>query len=155
MNILYIGIYEPQYIVQVYKGDGLPKILVADSANITHFVLERILAKEGFEVHYVKYPRDLVTRLRQIQPDLLFLEPEISGGKGKRIVTYLAQQVDISVPIILITRISDVAKYQMESWPGVHRLIRKPLNSEKVMEAVRDLVGQEQQITSLKRAESV
>ena len=132
----------------------MPKILVADSANITHFVLERILAKEGFEVHYVKYPRDLVTRLRQIQPDLLFLEPEISGGKGKRIVTYLANQVDISVPIVLITRISDVARYNMESWPGVRRLIRKPLNSEKVMAAVKELMGEREQSVTLRDAQS-
>ena len=112
------------------------KVLVADSANITHFVLERILGRDGHKVFYVKYPRDLISQIRELRPDLLFLEPEISGGKGRKIVEYLARQVDISVPIVLITRISDSAKYQMDTWPGVHRLIRKPLSSEKVIEAV-------------------
>ncbi len=130
------------------------KILVADSANITHFVLERILGREGYEVHYVKYPRDLVTQIRQIQPDLLFLEPEMSGGKGRRIVSFLANQVDITVPIVLITRISDLSKYNMEAWPGVYRLIRKPLSSEKVMEAVNGLAW-DQPAETLRRIESV
>lgn len=118
------------------RGTKLLKVLVADSANITHFVLERILGRDGHKVFYVKYPRDLINQIRELKPDLLFLEPEISGGKGRKIVEFLARQVDISVPIVLITRITDSAKYQMDSWPGVHRLIRKPLNSEKVLEAV-------------------
>ena len=114
------------------------KVLVADSANITHFMLERILGKEGYEVVYVKYPRDLVVQVRDIMPQVIFLEPEISGGKGKKIVEYLARQPETSrVPIVLITRITDTSKYNMEGWPNVVRLIRKPLSSEKVMEAVQ------------------
>ncbi len=116
------------------------KVMVADSANITHFMLERILGKEGFDIVYVKYPRDLVVRVREIMPDIIFLEPEISGGKGKKIVEYLARQPETArVPIILITRITDTAKYNMDAWPNIHRLIRKPLNSEKVMDAVTSI----------------
>lgn len=116
------------------------KVLVADSANITHFMLERILGKEGFQVIYVKYPRDLVVQVREILPELIFLEPEISGGKGKKIVEYLHRQPETrGVPIVLITRITDTARYNMDQWPGVHRLIRKPLSSEKVMEAVSSI----------------
>ncbi len=118
------------------------KVLVADSASITHFVMERILGRDGHKVFYVKYPRDLINQIRELRPDLLFLEPEISGGKGRKIVEYLARQVDISVPIVLITRISDSAKYQMDTWPGVHRLLRKPLNSNKVLEAVSSIPQQ-------------
>ena len=50
----------------------MPKVLVADSANITHFMLERILGKEGCDIVYVKYPRDLVVRVREIEPDVIF-----------------------------------------------------------------------------------
>ena len=115
----------------------MQKVLVADSANITHFMLERILSREGYDIVYVKYPRDLVVQVREIMPDIIFLEPEISGGKGKKIVEYLARQPETAhVPIVLITRITDTAKYNMDAWPNIHRLIRKPLNSEKVMEAV-------------------
>ena len=120
----------------------MQKVLVADSANITHFVLERMLGKEGFKVFYVKYPRDLVAQIRDIQPDILFLEPEISGGMGKKILEFLAGKVDISLPIILITRmISD--RTSMKKWPGVQGIIHKPLNSEKVLEAIGALQLQE------------
>jgi len=116
------------------------KVLVADSANITHFMLERMLGKEGYQVSYVKYPRDLVTQVRQTQPDIIFLEPEISGGKGLKIVEYLVRQPETCyVPIILITRITDTAKYNMASWQGVHRVIRKPLTTEKVLAAVESI----------------
>ena len=116
------------------------KVLVADSANITHFMLERILGKEGYQIVYVKYPRDLVVQVKEILPDVIFLEPEISGGKGKKIVEYLHRQPETrGVPIVLITRITDTSRYNMDNWPGVHRLIRKPLNSAKVMEAVSSL----------------
>ena len=114
----------------------LRKILLADSAYITHFMLGRILRGEGYRIYYVKYPRDLVRQVRDISPDLLFLEPEISGGKGRQIVEYLARQVDLTIPIVLLTRITDTAKYDMLSWPGVHGLIRKPINSKKVLDVV-------------------
>ena len=116
------------------------KVLVADSANITHFMLERILGKEGFKVLYVKYPRDLISQVKDMAPDVIFLEPEISGGKGKKIVEYLVRQPETrSIPIILITRITDTNKYKMDLWPGVHQVIRKPLSSEKVLEAVQGI----------------
>jgi DNA-binding response OmpR family regulator len=113
-------------------------VLVADSASITHFVLERMLGREGFEVYYVKYPRDLVAQIRNLQPDFLFLEPEISGGMGKKIVEFLAGKVDISLPIILITRLGS-DHTNMRFWPGVRGIIHKPLNSDKVLEAVNGL----------------
>ena len=116
------------------------KVLVADSANITHFMLERILGRDGYQIFYVKYPRDLVVQVREILPDIIFLEPEISGGKGKKIVDYLARRPETSrVPIILLTRITDTAKYNMESWQGVHRVVRKPLGSQRVLDAVNSI----------------
>jgi len=132
------------------------KVLVADSANITHFMLERILGREDREIVYVKYPRDLVVRIREVMPDLIFLEPEISGGKGQKIVEYLARQVETErVPIILITRITDTGKYNMEDWPNVHRLIRKPLSSEKVMEAVSSIPSPRFRATEEEHADAV
>ena len=132
------------------------KVMVADSANITHFMLERILGKEGFDIVYVKYPRDLVVRVREIMPDIIFLEPEISGGKGKKIVEYLARQPETArVPIILITRITDTAKYNMDAWPNIHRLIRKPLNSEKVMDAVTSIEQVHSMQEEKRRADAV
>jgi len=134
----------------------LLKVMVADSANITHFMLERILGKEGFDIVYVKYPRDLVVRVREIMPDIIFLEPEISGGKGKKIVEYLARQPETArVPIILITRITDTAKYNMDAWPNIHRLIRKPLNSEKVMDAVTSIEQVHSMQEEKRRADAV
>ena len=106
-------------------------------------MLGRILGGEEYRIYYVKYARDLVRQIRDISPDMLFLEPEISGGKGRRIVEYLARQVDLAVPIILLTRITDTAKYGMLSWPGVHALVRKPINSQKVLEAVSQIPIQE------------
>ncbi len=132
------------------------KVLVADSANITHFMLERILGREGYEIVYVKYPRDLVVRVREVAPDLIFLEPEISGGKGRKIVEYLARQPETArVPIILITRITDTNKYNMDAWPNVHRLIRKPLSSEKVLEAVGNLPASAVRAALERRADAV
>lgn len=117
------------------------KIIVADSASITVFMLERILGKDGHKILYIKYPRDLVAQVKEIMPDVIFLEPEISFGKGQRIVEYLNRQPETShIPIILITRIPETRQYRMEQWPGVHALIRKPLNAAKVLEAMESLV---------------
>ena len=115
----------------------MPKILVADSANITHFMMVRILDQRGHQIYYVKYPRDLISQSKEIMPDVIFLEPEISGGKGKQIVEYLAKQPETRhIPIILITRITETSKYKMDEWPGVYAVLRKPLKSEGVITAL-------------------
>ncbi|CAM2068347.1 Response regulator [Sulfidibacter corallicola] len=116
------------------------KILVADSANITHFMVERILGKEGFTVFYVKHARDISGQINQIMPDILFLEPEISGGKGRKICEYLARRPETNhIPIILVTRVTDTNKYNMLNWPGVQGILRKPFKTDIVLEAVQRL----------------
>lgn len=116
------------------------KIIVADSASITVFMLERILGKDGHKIIYIKYPRDLIAQVKEIMPDVIFLEPEISFGKGQRIVEYLNRQPETShIPIILITRIPESRQYGMDRWPGVHALIRRPLIAAKVLEAMESL----------------
>ena len=115
------------------------KILVADSASVTHFMLERILGKEGYELRYVRYPRDLVTMVRETRPDVLFLEPEISGGRGRQIAEYLDRQAGLELPLVLITRIADIQRQGLNQWPRVHRILRKPFRSELVLEAVQSL----------------
>lgn len=116
------------------------RAIVADSAGIVHFVLERIIGKEGWQVLYVKHARDLISQVKEIMPDLIFLEPEISGGKGRRVCEYLSRSPETRhIPILLATRITDTARYEMETWPSVKGVIRKPLNSEKVFEAMAAL----------------
>jgi CheY-like chemotaxis protein len=113
-------------------------ILLADNASIVQFVLERILGKEGYAVHYTRYPRDLVQLVQTLKPCLIFLEAEIGGGRGYRICEYLARRPETrQIPIVLTTRVTDLKAGEFESWPGVVRVLRKPLSSQQVLEAVQ------------------
>ena len=113
------------------------KIVVADSTSISQFMLARIFVEQDIEIIYVRYPRDLIAQVKYIMPDIVFLEAEISGGKGRRIVEYLQRKPETRhIPIVLITRIPGANPYGMRDWPGVCGLIRKPINSKKVLETV-------------------
>ena len=115
----------------------MAKILIADSASITEFILGRFIGHLGFEIVYIRYARDLIARVKVIMPHIIFMEAEIAGGKGKKICEYLHMQPETRhIPIILLTRIADTNKHNMANWPGVHRLLRKPLSSRRVMEAI-------------------
>jgi len=112
-------------------------VLIADSASIVQFILERILGREGYRIFYTKHPRDFVQQARTLTPDIIFLEAEIAGGRGYRVCEYLHRRPETrEIPIILTTRITDATKYDCESWPGVVKLLRKPLSSQQVLEAV-------------------
>jgi len=116
------------------------KALVADTTSVLQFVLERILGKEGFELSYVRHVRDLLVQIKMIQPDLLFLEAEIHRGKGKQICEFLHRRPETRhLPIILTTRIPDPDRHSLSEWPGVHAVLRKPLNSTKVKKAVASI----------------
>ncbi|MCB1050109.1 MAG: response regulator [Acidobacteria bacterium] len=115
-------------------------ILIADSASIVQFVLDRILGKEGYVVHYTKHPRDFVQQVQSVQPDLIFLEAEIGGGRGYRICEYLARRPETKgIPIVLTTRVADPDQYDFNHWPGVIKVLRKPLSSQQVLEVVQQL----------------
>ena len=116
------------------------KVLVADSSSIIPFVLERILGKHGYRVLFVRHARDLIAQVKEVLPDIIFLEAEIDHGKGHKICDYLHRQPETrSIPIILLTRLADAHKHKLEDWPGVHRLLRKPLSSKKVRESVESI----------------
>jgi len=111
------------------------RVLVCDSASIVQFVLQRYLKDDEIEVDYVKTPRDLTRYLENCRPDGIFLEAEISGGKGRFVCDFLTRKADTrGVPIILSTRLteSDIRIHDLESWPSVRAVIRKPLSSDKV-----------------------
>lgn len=119
---------------------GLRKVLVGDSASIIQFVLERILSREGYEVHYSKHPRDFIQKAKTLRPDLVFLQAEIAGGRAYRICEYMNRRPETRhIPIVLTTRITDTAKYEFASWPGVREVMRKPLSSQTVLQVVRRL----------------
>lgn len=128
-------------------GEPMHTVLVADSASIIQFVLERILTKEGYRVFYTKTPRDFIQQTKTLLPDIIFLQAEIGGGKGYRICQYLQRRPDTrNIPIVLTTRMTDTSKFDFESWPGVVRLLRKPLSSRQVLDSVRSLAVRTQEL---------
>lgn len=116
------------------------KALVADTTSVLQFVLERILTKEGFEIYYVRHVRDLLIQIKMVLPDVLFLEAEMHHGKGRQICDFLNSRPETRhLPIILTTRIPDPERHDMANWPGVHGVLRKPLNSAKVKALVNQI----------------
>lgn len=116
-------------------GEPMRTVLVADSASIVQFILERILGKEGYRVLYTKHPRDLVHQVQVVNPDVIVLQAEIGGGKGYRICEYLNRRPETRhIPIILTTRITKTLDF--ESWPGVVAVLRKPLSAARVWQAL-------------------
>lgn len=126
------------------RGTTLQKVLVADTSSIIQFALERILGRQGYQIHYVRHVRDLISQAREVMPDVIFIEAEISRSHGRKVCEYLHNQANTrGIPIILMTRIADPSKYNMQQWPGVQALLRKPLSTDRVLSAIE---GVEKQI---------
>jgi DNA-binding NtrC family response regulator len=128
------------------RGTTLQKVLVADSSSIIQFALERILGRQGFDIHYVRHVRDLIAQAREVMPDIIFMEAEISRSHGRKVCEYLHNQANTrGIPIILMTRIADPTKYNMQQWPGVRALLRKPLSTDRVHIALENVTKQTEQ----------
>ena len=115
------------------------RVLVCDSAAIVQFVLQRYLKDDEVVVDYAKTPRDLIRMLEAQIPDVIFLEAEIAGGKGRFVCDYLDRKPGTrGTPVILSTRLSetDAKKHELEAWPGVVGVIRKPLSNDKVKHTI-------------------
>lgn len=117
------------------------RILLADPDEELLGAYSRALRDAGFEVETATDALTCVERLKQLDPDLLVLEPMIPWGQGEGILTYMREEADVPlVPVIVLTCGTDLLEeYQLPRFPVLERH-QKPLSPDSLLASVRHLV---------------
>ncbi|MEW6116232.1 MAG: diguanylate cyclase [Nitrospirota bacterium] len=117
------------------------KILIADTAKETKAILGRILEDEGYTYCYVENSCDIINRVYNENPDIIFLSTHLSDHCSLRILEKMKSAPSTrEVPVILIgtkRAHKTLAKgYQL----GAYDYISMPYFKEEVLARLRNIM---------------
>lgn len=82
----------------------MKRILVLDDDEDILFVVERILADAGFDVHGTRYSEGLVELAMRFDPQLILLDYMLADGNGGDICRLLKQHNSLGrIPVIMFS----------------------------------------------------
>lgn len=119
----------------------MTKVLVIDDSAFMRQHLRTLLTDAGLVVedflpHCIE---DLVQKLQNAKPDLVlsdFNMPDLDGMQVARIV----RRIDPDIPVVILTANRDTARDSLLGTLGVRHVLHKPLDSEKLVEVLRELL---------------
>src|SRR5687767_7876396 len=78
--------------------DVVPRVLVIDDDQEIHRLLRARLEARGYHVHAASSGEEGITKLREIHPDLVFLDVAMSGMTGIDVLDFIrSQRFDVAV----------------------------------------------------------
>ena len=115
--------------------------LVDDEESIRR-ALKRLLRVADFDVETFASGAEFIASLQWRRPDCVIVDVHMPGLTGFDVLSRLTQGGSC-IPTILITAFDDPEFEQRARRGGAYRFLRKPIASEKLIEAVRAAVGWE------------
>jgi DNA-binding response OmpR family regulator len=116
------------------------RVLLADSdERLLRSYADR-LTQAGFEVKTATDGLECLDALKDFDPDLLVLEPQIPWGQGDGVVSLMREEPDVPlVPLIVLTSGTNLLEeYQLPRFPVLERH-QKPLSAEELAKSVSRL----------------
>jgi two-component system, sensor histidine kinase and response regulator len=130
--------------------DTQPSILVIDDEPDNFDVVETLLDRENYQLHYAPSGQQALTRLSSFQPDLILLDVMMPDLDGMQVCQRIkADPKWQSVPIIMVTALTAKEDLARCLAVGADDFISKPLNSVELRARVHSMLRMKQQYDSL------
>jgi two-component system response regulator VicR len=113
----------------------VPRILVVDDAPEMTMFLERILAKEGYEVAIAENARDGLRQVHHFRPDLVLLDVMMPEIDGWHMLQHLREFSDVSV--IMLTALSQLDNRIRGLDFGADDYVTKPFEVRELKARIR------------------
>jgi len=127
------------------------KVLIVDDEPANIFLLEGLLAEEGFLVSSVLKGKDVFSKVKEDPPDVILLDimmPEMSGIAVLEKLKMDTETADI--PVIMVTAKSEAEDVEEALTKGAVEYIKKPINEIEMLARLRTILRLKQQEDSLK-----
>lgn len=120
------------------------RILVVDDDVEIRELLEQYLTKSGYDVTTAQHGIEMKAKLAQQYPDLILLDVMMPGEDGFSLCKYVRK--DSSVPIIMLTAVSDETDQIIGLELGADDYIAKPFSPRQLIARIRALLRRTQQL---------
>jgi sigma-B regulation protein RsbU (phosphoserine phosphatase) len=107
--------------------DLIPRVLVIDDDQEIHRLLRARLEARGFNVHAASSGEEGIAKLREVSPDLVFLDVAMSGMTGIDVLDFIRSQ-RLDVAVILTTAYSSEQVAIAALRHGADDYLRKPFD---------------------------
>ncbi|OEF96757.1 response regulator [Desulfuribacillus alkaliarsenatis] len=104
------------------------KVLIVDDQAGIRMLLSEVLRSEGVEVVDVPNGEIAIQVCPKLQPDLVLLDMKMPGMSGVDTLRYLRKELDLDVPVILMTAYSELEMLEEAIRLGINRQIMKPFD---------------------------
>lgn len=118
-----------------------PTVMVVDDSLTVRKVLDRMLAREGYQVLVAKDGIEALEQLTEMVPDVMLIDIEMPRLDGFDLTRNIrADQRLNAVPIIMISSRTAEKHRQYAADIGVNHFVGKPFQEEAVLELVASLL---------------
>ncbi len=128
----------------------IPSILVVDDEPDNFDVIEAFLSDQDYQLHYAWNGLEALKSLHVFQPDVILLDvmmPELDGITTCQKIKAMPEWK--SVPIIMVTALSDKEDLARCIQAGADDFISKPVNSTELRARVQSMLRIRQQYQSI------
>ena len=117
------------------------RIMIVDDAAVMRLMLKQLLTKNGYEVvGEMPSGAEAVAKYMELKPDLVTMDitmPEMDGVTAVKEILKL----DPNAKIIMCTTLGTVDNVKSAILAGAKNFLLKPLQMEKVMSTLRQVLG--------------
>jgi two-component system, sensor histidine kinase and response regulator len=118
-----------------------PSILVIDDEPNNFDVIQTLLGTEGYTFHYASSGQRALDRLDRLQPDTILLDVMMPDLDGIEVCRRIRASIEWqSIPIILVTALTDKVELQRCMSTGADGFITKPVNRLELQSRVAAIV---------------
>ncbi|HMP73999.1 MAG TPA: response regulator [Kiritimatiellia bacterium] len=114
-------------------------ILVVDDDHAIVQTLTNILSEDGYEVRTAHSGEEAYGYLRDPQCKGMLLDMMMPGINGGALLMLMASE-QIKVPVVIMTSNPDFSEDELQEFPNVRRMIRKPFYAEELLPIIRELM---------------
>ena len=128
--------------VEVLVEMPAKRVLVIDDDAPTALLCSRLLQKAGYGTIIARDAGQAVAFAHRDQPTLIITDLMMPAGGGVSVLERLALSSKTSaIPILVLTGSGDAALEHRATTAGALRILKKPVEPESLLEAVREAIG--------------
>lgn len=118
-----------------------PIVLVVDDEPANFDVVEILLFKEGYDLHYKDNGAEAIASLAEVKPDLILLDVMMPDMDGIEVCQNIKNNpLYCHIPIIIVTALSDKEDLARCLDAGADDFVSKPINSTELRARVRSML---------------
>ena len=117
----------------------MTRILIIDDDPDVRTVMHILMKKQGFDVETASRREEAIAKLKDFRPTVILLDVLLSGADGRDICREIKQNPQYKdVPVIMFSAHPGAGE-NISSY-GADDFITKPINSETLLQKIRQLV---------------